>query len=79
MVLSNIGRSGITNTGNISFMITLSDRSDSKKIKDVFGKSLPIGKVIGVIVDYHIDIIHTLTGKTIGSVDKFNMARGIST
>ncbi|MFC5401126.1 DUF11 domain-containing protein [Cohnella soli] len=51
---------------DIRFKITLTDKSDSKDIKAAFGQSLPNGKVIGPIVDFHIDIINTSTGKTIG-------------
>jgi len=57
---------------DISFKITLTDKSDDKDIQGALANALPNGKVIGAIVDFHIDIINIKTNQTIGTADKFS-------
>lgn len=59
---------------DISFKITLTDKTGNKDIQAAFASRLPNGKVMGAIVDFHIDIINTKTGKTVGTADQFNQA-----
>jgi hypothetical protein len=59
---------------DISFKVTLTDKSGNKDIQGAFANGLPKGEVIGAIVDFSIAIINTKTGKTIGSADKFSKA-----
>ena len=47
---------------DISFRITLSDKSGDKDIQAAFANSLPEGNVLGAIVDFDIDIINTSRG-----------------
>lgn len=62
------------NNDDISFKITLTDKSGDKDIQAVFANSLPNGQAMGAIVDFHIDIINTKTGQAIGTADKFSKA-----
>lgn len=59
---------------DISFKITLADRSGDKDIQAAFTNGLPSGKVMGTIVDFSIEIINTKTGQTLGTADKFSKA-----
>ncbi|WP_337099081.1 S-layer homology domain-containing protein [Paenibacillus sp. YIM B09110] len=58
----------------ISFKITLTDKSNNKEILTAFAKGLPNGIELGAIVDFRIDIINPKTGQTIGTADKFSQA-----
>ncbi|WP_228469243.1 IPT/TIG domain-containing protein [Paenibacillus sp. JNUCC31] len=62
------------NNDDISFKITLTNKSDDKDFQAVFANSMPNGQAMGAIVDFHIDIINTKTGQTIGTADKFSKA-----
>ncbi|WDQ35456.1 IPT/TIG domain-containing protein [Paenibacillus marchantiae] len=62
------------NNDDISFKITLTDKSGDKDIQAVFANSLPNAQAMGAIVDFHIYIINTKTGQAIGTVDKFSKA-----
>jgi hypothetical protein len=62
------------NNDDISFKITLTDKSGDKDFQAVFANSLPNGHAMGAIVDFHIDIINTKTGQAIGTADKFSKA-----
>ncbi|MDQ6420513.1 X2-like carbohydrate binding domain-containing protein [Paenibacillus sp. LHD-117] len=57
---------------DVSFKITMTDKSGNKDIQAAFKNSVPNGIVKGAIVDFHIVIINTKTGKTIGSADRFS-------
>lgn len=59
---------------DISFKITLTDKSDDNGIQTALATGLPNGKVIGAIVDFHMDIVNAKTGQTLGTADKFNQA-----
>ena len=60
--------------GDVSFRITLSDKSSDKNLQAVITSALPNGKVLGPIVDFHIDVVHTKTGLTVGTADQFKKA-----
>ncbi|UPK45953.1 S-layer homology domain-containing protein [Paenibacillus pabuli] len=62
------------NNDDISFKITLTNKSGDKDFREVFANSMPNGQAMGAIVDFHIDIINTKTGQTIGTADKFSKA-----
>ena len=62
------------NNDDISFKITLTDKSGDKDIQAVLANSLPNGQAMSAIVDFHIDIINTKTGQAIGTADKFSKA-----
>jgi hypothetical protein len=59
---------------DISFKITLTDKSENKEIQTAFANGLPNGKALGSIVDFNIEIMNTKTGKAIGTADKFSKA-----
>ncbi|WP_176220733.1 immunoglobulin-like domain-containing protein [Cohnella massiliensis] len=59
---------------DISFKITLTDKSGDKDIQAALASRLPKGKVLGTIVDFHMDIINNRTGKAIGTADQFGKA-----
>ncbi|MFC5470865.1 S-layer homology domain-containing protein [Cohnella suwonensis] len=59
---------------DISFKITLTDKSGNKDIQAAFENGLPNGIAMGAIVDFHIDIINAKTGKTVGTANQFNRA-----
>ncbi|WP_164821573.1 S-layer homology domain-containing protein [Paenibacillus koleovorans] len=56
----------------ISFKITLTDKSGDKELQAAFANGLPNGKVMGAMVDFHIDILNAKTGQTIGTADQFS-------
>jgi len=58
----------------ISFKITLTDKSEDKGIQAAFAGGLPNGSVRGAIVDFRLDVFDTRTGNPIGTADKFNQA-----
>ncbi|MBJ6362512.1 S-layer homology domain-containing protein [Paenibacillus sp. GCM10012307] len=60
--------------GDISFKITLTDKSGNKALQAVLEKGLPNGKVLGAMVDYHLEIVKTKTGQSLGKVDTFSKA-----
>lgn len=57
--------------GDISFKITLTDKSGDKGLQAAIGNALQNGKLLSPIVDFHIDILDAKTGLTIGTADKF--------
>lgn len=57
---------------NISFKITLTDKSDDKDIQRAFADSLPKADVMGAIVDFHLEVADSKTGLSIGTVEQFN-------
>jgi alpha-tubulin suppressor-like RCC1 family protein len=59
---------------NISFKITLTDKSGDKTVETALANGLPNAKVLGAIVDFHIDIVNTKTGQAIGTADQFSQA-----
>ncbi|MGO4370507.1 S-layer homology domain-containing protein [Paenibacillus sp. 2TAB19] len=59
---------------DISFKITLTDKSGVKDIQAAFANGLPNGKARGAIVDFSIEIINTKTNETIGTADRFSQA-----
>lgn len=59
---------------DVSFKITLTDKSGDKTLQAAIASVLPNGKVLGAIVDFRIDIVHTNTGLTIGKEGQFNQA-----
>ncbi|GGD98301.1 hypothetical protein GCM10010911_66370 [Paenibacillus nasutitermitis] len=62
------------NTGDISFKVTLTDKSRDKDIQAAVANGLPNGQVLGAIVDFSILIINTKAGQVIGTADKFSSA-----
>jgi len=59
---------------DISFKITLTDKSGDKALQAALTNGLPKGKVMGAIVDYHLEIVNTKTGATIGTANQFSKA-----
>ncbi|MBW7476701.1 cadherin-like beta sandwich domain-containing protein [Paenibacillus oenotherae] len=59
---------------DISFKISLTDKSGDTEIRSAFAAGLPNGVVMGAIVDFHMDIMNTRTGQAIGSADQFSQA-----
>ncbi|RKN70542.1 Ig-like domain-containing protein [Paenibacillus ginsengarvi] len=59
---------------DISFKVTLADKTGDKDIVAAFDSGLPNGKVLGAIVDFNIEIIIMKSGQTIGSAEKFSKA-----
>ncbi|WP_167859496.1 S-layer homology domain-containing protein [Paenibacillus cymbidii] len=59
---------------DISFKITLSDKSGNKEIREALANGLPNGSIRGAIVDFHIEIINAKTGLSIGPADTFSKA-----
>jgi alpha-tubulin suppressor-like RCC1 family protein len=59
---------------DVSFRITLTDKSGDQDIRAAFAGSIPHGSVMGAMVDFRIDILNTRTGQTIGAADKFSQA-----
>ncbi|MGG1518031.1 cadherin-like beta sandwich domain-containing protein [Paenibacillus oryzisoli] len=57
---------------DVSFKITLTDRSGDKQLQAAIARAVPTGKKLGATVDFHIEILHTNTGLSIGDVDQFN-------
>lgn len=62
------------NAEDINFKITLTDKSGDKDIQAAFAHGLPNGKIMGAIVDFHLDMISSKTGQTIGSANTFGKA-----
>ncbi|WP_135549396.1 S-layer homology domain-containing protein [Paenibacillus cymbidii] len=62
------------NPADISFKITLTDKSGDNAIQTAFANGLPNGKVMGAIVDFQIDVINTKSGQIFGAVDRFSEA-----
>uniref|UniRef100_UPI0011411E7E S-layer homology domain-containing protein n=1 Tax=Paenibacillus luteus TaxID=2545753 RepID=UPI0011411E7E len=59
---------------DISFKVTLTDKSGDKDIQAAVASGLPKGQVLGAIVDFNILIINTKSGQVIGTADKFSSA-----
>lgn len=59
---------------DIGFQITLTDKSGNTEMQAALARGLPAGKAMGAIVDYHIDIIDSRTGTTVGTADQFSSA-----
>lgn len=60
------------NSEEISFKITLTDKSGNKEIKTALATGLPQSEVLGAIVDFNIEIVNTKTGQSIGPSSRFN-------
>jgi len=58
----------------ISFKITLTDKSGDEGLQAALANGLPDGKVLGAIVDYRLEIVNTMTGQTIGTAEQFSKA-----
>ncbi|MBM6994131.1 S-layer homology domain-containing protein [Paenibacillus sp. DXFW5] len=59
---------------DISFKVTLTDKSGDKNMQSALATGLPYGKVLGTVVDFHIDIVNKKTGQMVGTADKFTKA-----
>lgn len=59
---------------DVSFKITLTDKSGDKTLQAAFSSGLPNGKVMGAMVDYLLEIVNTKTGQTVGAADQFSQA-----
>jgi len=59
---------------DISFKITLSDKSGNKDIQAALANGLSHSQVMGTIVDFHVEIINPKTGENIGTADQFSQA-----
>jgi hypothetical protein len=59
---------------DISFKITLTDKTGNKDIQAAWANGLPNRQVMGTIVDFRVEIINFKTGKNIGKADQFNQA-----
>jgi len=59
-------------TDDISFKITLTDKSGDKAVQAALAGSLSNGKAIGAMVDFHLEIVNAKTGQTIGIADRFS-------
>jgi sugar lactone lactonase YvrE len=59
---------------DVSFRITLADKSGDKSLQAAIANALPNAQALGPIVDFHIDVVHTETNLTIGTADKFAQA-----
>ncbi|MBO9599953.1 MAG: cadherin-like beta sandwich domain-containing protein, partial [Cohnella sp.] len=64
-------RHGITEN-EISFKITLSDKSGDGEIRTAFAAGLPRGDALGAIVDFQMEIVNSKSGKFIGTVHQFD-------
>jgi len=62
------------NAEDISFKITLTDKSANKEIKAALASSLPQSEVLGTIVDFNMEIVNTKTGQSIGTANRFSKA-----
>lgn len=58
----------------VSFKISLTDKSGDKGLQAALADGLPNGKVIGAMVDYHLEIVNTKTGQAVGTADQFSQA-----
>jgi hypothetical protein len=56
---------------NISFKLTLTDRTDDADIRKVLSLQLPSGKLVGAIVNVHLEIVDIQTGETLTEVSRF--------
>ncbi|MGR7945728.1 6-bladed beta-propeller [Paenibacillus sp. M.A.Huq-81] len=61
-------------TDEISFKITLTDQSGDSEIQEALAGSMPNSETIGSIVDYKVEIVHAVSGKTIAKADLFKEA-----
>jgi|GEM_PF-1018861 len=57
---------------DVSFKITLTDKSGDKQLLTRIHSVLPDGELLGAVADFHIDIVHTNTGLTVGAADLFD-------
>ncbi|XID90412.1 S-layer homology domain-containing protein [Paenibacillaceae bacterium WGS1546] len=62
------------NAEDISFKITLTDKTDNKEIKAALAAGLPEAEVLGAIVDYRMEIVNAKTGQLIGTAGPFSKA-----
>ena len=56
---------------DISFRITLTDRTGDERIQDALASRWPNGIVMGSAVDFHVEVIETGTGEIIQTADRF--------
>ncbi|MFC4598740.1 InlB B-repeat-containing protein [Cohnella hongkongensis] len=59
---------------DISFKITLTDKTGDEDIQAAFANDLPHGRIIGAIVDFRIEIVNVRTEQTIGTANRFSKA-----
>ncbi len=59
---------------DISFKITLTDKSGDKDIRAAFEEGLPYGSAMGTIVDFSIQIVNAKNDEVIGTADQFSKA-----
>jgi len=59
---------------DVSFKITLTDKSGAAVIQAALASQLPSGKVMGAIVDFSIEIMNIKTKQTIGAANEFSKA-----
>lgn len=60
--------------GDISFKMTLTDKSGDKALQAALAAGLPKGKLMGAMVDYNLEITNMKTGQVIGIADSFSQA-----
>jgi len=59
---------------DISFKITLTDKSADAGVQSAVAEGLPRGKALGAIVDFSLEIVDAKTGRKIGAADHFSQA-----
>lgn len=59
---------------DISFQITLTDKSSDKDIQAAFANRFSQGEAMGAVVDFHVTIANTKTRQSIGTADTFSEA-----
>ncbi len=57
---------------DVSFKIALTDKSGDKQLLTRIHSLLPDGELLGAVADFHIEIVHTNTGLTVGAADMFD-------
>ncbi|PRX71077.1 alpha-tubulin suppressor-like RCC1 family protein [Cohnella sp. SGD-V74] len=58
----------------VSFKISLTDKSGDAALQAALASKLPNGKALGAMVDYHLEIVNTKTGQAVGTADQFSQA-----
>lgn len=59
---------------DISFKVTLTDKSGDKDIQAAFEEGLPYGSAMGTIVDFSIQVVNAKTNEVIGTAEHFSKA-----
>jgi hypothetical protein len=55
----------------IGFRLTLEDKTDDPEIRESLALQLPDGKLIGAVVNVHLDIVDAETGEALAVVNRF--------